>query len=220
MTTAGKHSKRNMTSISEASPLRSLRARPTSGKQPMSDHDSGCRMKWPLQPGLRGSAEFRGERREHRLLLDRHWGGELDLHSWPPGYAFWIGMNPSGAEADVDDLTIRKEMTWTRMLGLRSYVKANVGTYRWTDSTTLKDASIPVVHPENLEMIRQMAATAATVIFATGKPPEILLKAFAELRLALKGDGRQVKCLGTTKEGYPKHSSRIGYSTPFVDFVL
>lgn len=189
----------------------------------MPDHDSGCKMKWPLLPGVIGSAIFRGAQREHRLVLMRGWDdlvAPILLSTPAHPSALWIGMNPSGAEGDVDDLTVRKEQTWTRMLGFSRYLKVNVGTYRWTDSLTLGDAAIPVMHPENLPLIRKLAATAAVIILTTGKPPEILMPHIAALRQALKEDGRMVKCLGTTKDGWPKHSSRIGYNTPFVDFAL
>ena len=91
-------------------------------------------MKWPLLPCVTGDAIFAGDRQEHRLLLMRRWDDIVAKHA---GAALWIGMNPSGAEANVDDLTIRKEQTWTRMLGYGQYLKMNIGTYRWTDSTTL-----------------------------------------------------------------------------------
>jgi hypothetical protein len=29
-----------------------------------------------------------------------------------------------------------------------------------------------------------------------------------------------VQCLGTSKSGYPRHPSRIGYDTPLVPFTL
>jgi hypothetical protein len=172
-------------------------------------------MKWPLLPGVTGDAIFAGDRREHRLLLMRRWD---DLGTRHAGAALWIGMNPSGAEADIDDLTIRKEQTWTRMLGLSQYLKMNIGTYRWTDSLTLPEGGL--VHKDNLTMIRAHASTAATIILTTGKPPDVLMSAFEHVRWALKRDGRKVKCLGPTKDGWPKHSSRVGYSTPMVEFVL
>ena len=178
------------------------------------DHDSGCKNKWPLLPGVTGDAIFAGENREHRLLLTRKW---VDLAVVHAGAALWIGMNPSGAEANIDDLTIRKEQTWTRMMGFGQYLKMNVGTYRWTDSRTLPEDGL--VHRDNMPMIRAHASTSAIIILTTGKPPPALMQVFDHVRWALKRDGRNVKCLGTTRDGFPKHSSRIGYDTPFVDYL-
>lgn len=176
-------------------------------------HDSGCRVTMALRPGVTGSAIFRGDNREHRLTLERVWGDALAL-------ALWIGMNPSGAEADVDDLTVLKEQHWTRMLGFTRYTKVNAGTYRWTDSRSLGNIAVPLAHPDNLPMIRDLAGRAAVIVLATGKPPATLERHVCDLLEALKRDGRTAMCLGATKDGWPKHSSRLAYATPFVDFVL
>jgi len=182
-------------------------------------HDSGCKVKMPLPPGVTGSAIFRGERDEHRLVLERRFA-DLTISADPEAFALWLGMNPSGAEADVNDLTIVKECTWTKRLGFRRYVKGNAGTYRWTDSTTLNASRCVLSHPDNLPVLRALAAEAGIIVLATGKPPERLLPDVAALFDALKSDGRTVHCLGTTKDGWPKHSSRLGYGTPFVEYQL
>jgi hypothetical protein len=178
-------------------------------------HDSGCRMKMPLLPGWMGTAEFRGERDEHRLRLERRF---VDLLNAAPHeeFALWCGMNPSGASPSEDDLTIRKEYNWTlKTWGLRHYIKTNVGTLPWTDSRTLNLSGMDLSHPENLATIRSLAAEAKVVVLTTGDPPEVLLPFAREVFAALKADGRQALCLGVTKAGWPKHSSRLGYATPF-----
>lgn len=184
-------------------------------------HDSGCKVKMPLPAGVHGSAVFKGENDEHRLVLERTWddAGEADP------FALWSGMNPSGAEALVNDLTILKECHWTKLIGLTRYVKTNTGTYRWTQSTTLSAKRAEMVHPDNLATIRALAAEAQIIVFSTGKPPDVLLAPTRTLFQALKRDGRKVMCLGTTKDGWPKHSSRLGYflkdgSLPFEEYRL
>lgn len=189
-------------------------------------HETGCRMTWPLPAGVSGTAEFRGDNREHRLTLERVWGEAT-------AYALWLGMNPSGAESDVDDLTVLKEQRWTRNMHLSAslshlglaqplcrYIKMNVGTYRWTDSTSLDQIKVPLVHPDNLPLTRTLAAEAAVIVLAIGNPPEALTAAACEVLDALQADQRHAVCLGKTKDGWPKHSSRLGYATPFEDFAL
>lgn len=129
-------------------------------------------------------------------------------------------MNPSGAEADVNDLTIVKECNWTKRLGFGRYVKVNVGSYRWTDSTTLGGARVDLSHPDNLPRILELAAAADTIIVATGAPPDALIGHARATFRALRAAGCKAKCLGVTRDGWPKHSSRLGYATPFVDYSL
>lgn len=188
---------------------------------PAPRHDAGGKSKWPLLPGVRGGAEFAGQGDVHRLLLWRDWGPEFPaLDALPDfnGAALWIGMNPSTAEADIDDLTVRKEQVWTRMLRLTRYLKMNVSTYRSTDPRALAGAAANGMtrHPDNLPMLRRCAERASVIIVATGLVPDCIrqdaLAVFDTLRdpsLASK-----VRCLGLTKAGWPKHSSRIGYDVP------
>lgn len=184
----------------------------------MERHDSGCKNKMPLRPGVFGSAVFAGGKDEHRVVLERRWDG-ADSSA---GFALWAGMNPSGAEAGVNDLTILKECHWTGMLGLTRYIKMNAGTYRWTDSAGIDGLSrnIELCHEDNLPRLRDLASRATVIILATGSPPERLIGPAKAMFRALKADGRKVKCLGTTQDGWPKHSSRLAYATPFVDYLL
>jgi hypothetical protein len=94
------------------------------------------------------------------------------------------------------------------------------GTYRWTISGELDRATIPLVHDENIPMIRALAAEAEAIILATGSLPRSLRSTGHELFTALKRDGRTVLCLGTLRDGSPRHPSRIRYNTPFSEFVL
>lgn len=168
----------------------------------------------PIPGGVLGSAVFRGDQDQHRIRLERWW----DTPTAP--FALWIGMNPSGADDQVDDLTVRKECNWTRILGLGRYVKANVGSYRWTESVTLSLKREPLVHADNLPEIRALAAAAELIVLSVGKPPDVLLSAARSTFRALKQDGRKVRCLGVTQDGWPKHTSRLGYDAPFVDYSL
>lgn len=166
---------------------------------------------WPLLPCVKGAARFEGN--DHRLWLERWW----DEPDAP--FVMHIGMNPSMAGADYDDLTVRKDQEFTRRLGLTRMFKLNVGTYISTDPAALSARGVTVSHEANLALIRAYAATAARIIIATGKPPDPLLGHARTLFRALKGDSRKMECFGLTRDHWPKHSSRLGYDTPVREFV-
>lgn len=182
-------------------------------------HDPGGKIRMRLQDGVIGRADFIGANQEHRLALERYWGNLLEPDP-DPRYALWIGMNPSTASHDVDDLTVRKEQTWTRMLGLVRYIKCNIGSYRSTNPAGLAQAEV-VSHPDNLPTILRLATApqAHRVILTTGAPPPVLECFYRATVQALRGAGVPLWCLGKTKGGWPKHSSRIGYHTPIVEFT-
>jgi hypothetical protein len=164
--------------------------------------------KWPLRPGVMGSAHFEGN--DHRIWLERWW----DEPDAP--FALHIGMNPSKAGADCDDFTVRKDQEFTKLMGLSRMVKVNIGTYISTDPVGLAGHGI---HECNLRVICAYAATAARIIVATGNPPDELCSAAKVLFRKLKADGRRMECFGLTKDHWPKHSSRLGYNTELVEFV-
>lgn len=174
-------------------------------------HDTGCKTNMGLLPGVRGSALLTGVNGEHRLQLGRDWGDE------GAPFALWVGMNPSGADASHDDLTVRKEQVWTQtVLGLSSYVKMNFGTYRATQPSALSAPGVTVCLSVNPRLIAVTAGRASKVVLTCGKPPAVL-EPFVREAFALLGEV-ELLCLGTTKEGWPKHSSRLGYATPFTQF--
>jgi len=125
-------------------------------------HDPGGKVRLALRPGVIGDAEFSVCGR-YRLWLSRAWYDPLA----PRGYVLWIGMNPSTAEADIDDPTIRKEMHYTKAMGFCGYVKCNVMDYRATSPKALLSA-----YPrssQNLPCIVMHARQSERVLRARGE---------------------------------------------------
>jgi len=157
-------------------------------------HDPGGKIRLPLQPGVRGSALFSkcGRYRHH---LRRYWG-----YCDAP-FVLFIGMNPSTAEADVDDPTIRKEIHFTRSLGFTDYGKVNVMDFRATDPKALMN--VAPCSEDNLPHIILLAAAAALVVCAWGALPKPLRRYADDVQSALRE--HQLYCMGKTKDGSPRH---------------
>lgn len=164
-------------------------------------HDAGGKSRFRLQPGVDGKAEF-SPCSQYRYWLSREWGFRRFSDGREP-FVLWIGMNPSTAEADIDDPTIRREMGYTRAMGFDAYVKTNCMDYRATDPKRLLGLDVLPCSAENAANIGKLALRAARVIAAWGALPKPLRRyADAVLR---ELDGVPIYCMGRTADGSPRH---------------
>lgn len=162
-----------------------------------------------------GDAEF-SPCGKYRYWLSRDWGFRR-FSDGREQYALWIGMNPSTATATEDDPTIRREMSYTRRLGLARYIKVNIMDYR---ATNPKDLLVPGVTPcseGNAECIRSAASKAAAIIVCHGRLPGAL-RVFSEQAMA-QLIGKPLLCLGRNIDGSPKHPLYLRSNADFVSFV-
>lgn len=165
----------------------------------MTPHDPGGKTRLPMIPGVDGKAEF-SECGRYRYWLSRNWCMRRFSDGRSP-YALWIGMNPSTAEANVDDPTIRREMAFTKAMFIDVYVKCNVMDYRATLPKTL--LSVAPRSDKNIECIVGMAKDARIVIAAWGALPRSLRRYADDVVSALRGT--PLYCMGKTANGSPRH---------------
>jgi hypothetical protein len=88
-----------------------------------------------------------------------------------------------------------------------------------TDPAALPSDAV-LSHPDNLPIIMGLAAGADVIIMATGHPPDRLIPHAREVFDHMQRAGHKMLCLGQTIGGWPKHTSRLGYATPFREFKL
>ena len=175
-------------------------------------HDPGGKVRLALMPGVQGDATFSPDGRYRQLM--RRWIG----NSFPDRYILFIGMNPSTADAAVNDPTCAREWSFTQREGFQAMVKANVGDYRATDPKMLLAPGVEASSPDNLPAIRQVAAGAERVILCHGKLNKALAPAGKALVEALKADGLELWCFGTNADGSPKHPLYLRGDTPLRRF--
>jgi hypothetical protein len=175
-------------------------------------HDPGGKVRLPLMAGVSGDATFSEDGRYRRLM--RRWTGDR----FPERYVLFIGMNPSTADAKVNDPTCAREWTFANREGYTAMVKANVGDYRATDPKMLLAPGVVAVSDDNLPAIRKAAATAALVIVCHGKLNKALAPAGKAMIEALRADGLDLWCFGTNADGSPKHPLYLRLDTPLVRF--
>lgn len=149
---------------------------------------------------------------KYRYRLDREVHG-LDQDG--PVFAYF-GVNPSTADAAVDDATVRRCRGFTRVYGGRRFIVGNVFGYRSTDVRTLAKAADPF-GPDNSLHIARIIDDADVLVpcwGATGKVPDRLRGDFASLLGKLQRSRKPVMHFGKTASGDPKHPLMLGYETP------
>lgn len=139
----------------------------------------------------------------YRYRLGRVWDPELPVLGW-------IMLNPSKADALVDDPTIRRCISFARRWGFGGIDVANLFAYRATDPAELADAASPLGR-ENLRELLTMITdfeSVGEVICAWGAwtgHPVIRRLVVGYVMGRAKAAGRELWCLGETKAGAPKH---------------
>lgn len=126
-------------------------------------------------------------------------------------------MNPSIAGADRNDPTVTKETYITKRGGGRAYVKCNVMDWISTDQRVLRDIYNPCsIFNDNI--IKEHAYRADKIVCAWGRlHPK--LEHHADLVLDfLQHNHYKLWCLGTNKDGSPKHSLYLRNDTKPVRF--
>lgn len=137
-----------------------------------------------------------------------------------PVYAFF-GINPSTADANLDDATVRKWIGFTKLWGGSRFIVGNAFAYRSTNVKVLAGVPDPF-GPDIGDHVTEILSEADILVPCwgdIGKVPPKLQFAFDVLMDAINSSGKPVRHLGLTKSGDPKHPLMLGYNTPLVPFL-
>jgi hypothetical protein len=132
----------------------------------------------------------------YRYKLWRYWDDRR------PGCAF-IMLNPSVADASIDDPTIRRVVGYARGWDYGSVTVVNLFALRSTDPAAMKSAADPVGRL-NDRHIAEVARSSSLVVAAWGAHPGIEGRA-RDVRRMLADAGVTLYCLALTKGGHPGH---------------
>jgi hypothetical protein len=132
---------------------------------------------------------------------------ERPLTPAPVGWALWVMLNPSTADAVHNDQTIRRVMDFTRAWGWHGALVGNLFAYRATDPRELwkaKSRGVDIVGPENDEYLNRLANRAEVIICAWGGHAIAAPQRASDVVKFLAGK-RDLFHLGLTKAGQPSH---------------
>ena len=116
------------------------------------------------------------------------------------GTVLFVMLNPSTADAEMDDPTIRRCMGFARRWGFQGLVVGNLFAWRATDPRELCRVADPI-GPDNDHHLKAMSGNADAVIAAWGEWGA--LRGRNEHVTGLLGG--VVEHLGLTKQGHPRH---------------
>lgn len=143
----------------------------------------------------------------YRYRLTRQWA------RWPRPSVLWIMLNPSTATADVDDPTIRKCIGFSKRWGAGSLEVVNLFAFRATHPRELKRAELPVGEANNAWIARAFEGSHLHRVVAWGAGGGQLARVRAgAIAGLLRGE---LRCLGETNDGDPRHPLMLPYTTQF-----
>lgn len=136
----------------------------------------------------------------YRFELGRMWDSLLPTMTW-------IMLNPSTADADIDDPTIMACIDFAKRNGCGSILVVNLFAFRSPHPKVMLAAEDPV-GPENDAYLIAVFATAykedSPVIAAWGTNGGYRGRD-AWIRDLAQSEGVDLLCFGVTKDGHPKH---------------
>jgi hypothetical protein len=155
-------------------------------------------------------AEF-SEDKKYRYYLLRGWavGGNTVV---------FIGLNPSTADEQYDDPTVRRCIGFARRWGFSEMVMLNIFAFRSTDPFALEKEKDPV-GPKNDLFLREFCKEADLVVFAWGTHGDLKWRGIHTaymIKQTISHD--KIRCLGINSDQSPKHPLYLKRDTQLVPY--
>jgi hypothetical protein len=148
----------------------------------------------------------------YRYRLTRSWGSG---HMLP-----FVMLNPSTADADIDDPTIRRCMGFARREGAGGIVVVNLFAYRSVNPAVLHEVGDPF-GPSNAaalaDVARDAVRSSGVVVCAWGASVSVRGADRSAIRL-LRHLGARLVTLGVTQAGHPRHPLYVKSNQSLVEF--
>lgn len=154
------------------------------------------------------AAKF-SEDRIYRYSLHRGWD------NWEVGRTLMvIGLNPSTADENEDDPTIRRCIAFAKQWGMQNLIMTNLFAFRSTDPKGLLSVEDPIGKENDKELLYWGQERADLILVAWGAHSTVDKRAEEVLKLI-----RGPFCLGYTKKGHPRHPLYVPSKTEPIPFI-
>lgn len=126
----------------------------------------------------------------------------------------FVMLNPSKADAELDDRTIRRCIGFAEREGCTSLTVVNLYALRSTDPTKLLIDEDPIGPDNDRHILEQIEKHSVGIIVAAwGSHKKALTRA-----IQVMSKFNDAYCLGTNKDGQPKHPLYLSKNQPLIDF--
>lgn len=147
---------------------------------------------------------------QYRYTLFRRWSTD------PIRRVLFVMYNPSTADADLDDPTIRRCIGFAKRFGYNAMEVVNLYAYRSTDPKKLLEVSDPF-GPCNYNEVNFAAQEANLVICAWGNN-KILNNTDKKIIELLRVHHPTLYCLKQNKDGSPAHPLYLSSQSELIQF--
>jgi hypothetical protein len=138
--------------------------------------------------------------RTWRYALERRWG--------KGPFVMFLMLNPSKADERRNDNTIVRCMDFAERWGAGGLLVGNLFAFRATKPADLARAEDPV-GPDCDVWLTTMALRSFMIVAAWGSQPRVADRVDQVIELV----GKEMLCLGHTKNGSPRHPVRLAKAT-------
>ncbi len=145
--------------------------------------------------------------RIYRYALFREW----DIGN---GFALFIGLNPSTADEQKDDPTIRRCIQFAKNWECCGLWMVNLFAYRATDPKELLSVDDPI-GPDNDWHLKLGVKESRLVIAAWGTKGGLKDRDRKVMEML---NNAKIQCLGITKAGFPRHPLYLSHNTELAEF--
>jgi hypothetical protein len=150
----------------------------------------------------------------YRFRLSRNWSDELDMLSGQAGKVTWVMCNPSTADQEADDPTIRRILGFSKRWGYSELMVVNLCPFRTSSPSLAVRHPLPTwARDKNMGVLVLETMKADLVVAAWGRWGGRLFSADHALRtvlltgrtVLLTGRPRILHALAETRGGDPAH---------------
>lgn len=146
----------------------------------------------------------------YRWALTRQWGDKKP--------AAFVMLNPSTADANINDQTIRRCVAFAQSWGCGGLIVVNLFALRATDPAELLTHPDPVGAENDAYIVRYLTRQPLGPVVAAWGNHGVLLGRDQQVCDLLRPHQIQLQCLNVTVAGNPRHPLRLPGRTPLVDF--
>lgn len=145
-----------------------------------------------------------------RYWLTREWGGGPKL--------VFIMLNPSTADANVDDNTVRKCVRFAQRLGFDGIVIMNLYAYRTASPKVLADSKW-LIGDDNDGWLQRAASSGNTHTFVAAWGTHAQPERAAHVTNIFKQAGVKLHALKINSDGTPAHPLYLREDSPLLEYA-